>query len=211
MKRIFAFLLIYFLLVGQAQAAITVVSANSVNGATSGGANTLTLSCDAGSGSDRAIFAATANGDSTGFTDITYNGVSMGTRIHEEIDAATSTIVLRLYKLVNPSAGVNDLVLDVGGGDPLPTFLACITMDGVDQTTPNDAHVAGDSTGSPMSTSTSSATGDMVLDVIMTRVTGGGPTLVVDGSQTQRVLHDDELLGGSTRQFGMSTEAGGAT
>lgn len=209
MKRIL--LLFCLLLASPVWGAPTVGTPNSANTTSTGtGDNTITLSCDAGAGSDRAMFFAMLYDGNT-ITTVTYAAVSMGTHIHEEIDASTGTLVLRLYKLVAPTTGTNNLVVDFAGGAAVPAIVACVPMSGVDQTTPNDAHVAGDSSGSPMSTSTSSATGDLVLDVIATRASAGGPTLVVDGSQTQRVLHDDELLGGSSRQFGMSTEVGAAT
>ena len=148
MKRILALLAVYFLLVGQAFAAITVGTAASVNGTSSGGSNTITLACNAGTGSNRVMFAAVGYGGSI-ITDVNYAGVSMGEPIAEEIDAATSTIILQLYKPVNPASGTNNLVLDFLGGDGVPAFLACVPMDGVDQTTPNDTAVVGDSSGSP--------------------------------------------------------------
>src|SRR5687768_17890844 len=100
MKKLLSVLLVYFLLVGQAFAAITVGTAASVNGTSSGGANTITLSCNAGAASNRVVFAAVGWGQDAPIGDITYAGQSMGAHIGEEGDAATSTIFVRLYKLV---------------------------------------------------------------------------------------------------------------
>lgn len=163
------------------------------------------------SGSNRALYCAISH--IPGDIDITtvtatYNGVSMDTLFS---DAAThGSRQTKVFRLVAPATGANNFVASWSGSSQLAAV--CASFTGVDQADPDDAHVLTDGTGGGTSSSrsVSSATGDMVMDVI---TAGNGITgLSVTGTNT---LVNDIQVGvsdsGQPAALAASYEAGAAT
>ena len=161
-------------------------------------------------GSDRALYVAISH--MAGDIDITaatatYNSVSMATLFHDAVTHGSRQT--HVFRLVAPATGTNDVVVSWTGDSRVAAV--CASFTGVDQTDPDDAQaVTSVSEQQSASRSVSSATGDMVMDVI---VLGNGATgLAVSGTNT--LIHD-LLVGASSpdepNAIGASYEAGAAT
>lgn len=157
------------------------------------------------SGSDRVLYCAITHspgGDEVDQVTATYNGTAMDVMFTDMTTHGSRRV--RVFRLVEPATGTNDVVFSWGGGSQ--SFRAvCASFTGVDQADPDDAHVLTDGSGGGTSTSRSvtSATDDMVMDVV---VMGNGVTgLTVDGGQTEI---NQILAGGITNGIGASYEAG---
>lgn len=134
----------------------------------------------------------------------TYNGVSMGVKFTDTTTNGSRHV--RVFRLVGASTGTNNWVISWGGAN---VVVACIAASytGVDQVTPDDAN--GTTDGSAGGTSTtqdvSSATGNMVMDVV---VLSDFATLPSAGSG-QTLINDVLAAAGSNGLFG--TYESGAT
>jgi len=98
-------------------------------------AGTHTYAFDAGSTANRVLFvlARTDRGGTQTLDSCTYNGVAMSAE-----SGFTSTITFfdgRLFYLVNPASGENDIVLTHGGSNTGTGILACV-WSGVNQSVP---------------------------------------------------------------------------
>lgn len=117
------------------------------------------------------------------------------------------------YSLVAPATGSNTLYGEWPSNQD-ETAIGGASYTGVDQTTPHGTQATNTGNGVTPQTITvnvTSATGEMVSDVVATLDTSGAlTTLVVGASQTARV--DIDAVGGSAfESFGMSDESGAAT
>lgn len=149
------------------------------------------------SGSDRLLLVAVLCNPNSAITGVTYNGVSMTA-------VETGDALIRLYALVNPATGSNNVVVTTDVDNEIVAIAASYT--GVDQSTPYDgtqASATGD--GSP-SVSVSSATDNMVV----------GMSGYVDASgQTVQSAGAGQTSRGSIEENGhyviLSDEAGAAS
>lgn len=157
-------------------------------------------------GSNRALYVACTlpNGgaDITTAT-ATYNSVSM-----TAISTQTATRQIRVFRLVAPATGANNIAVSWTGSDDLRCIAESYT--GVDQTTPEDTPVAidGSSGGTSSTGDVTSTSGNIVMDVI---VAGGGVTgLTVGASQTE-IGQYIGAGGAGTSAIGASYESGATT
>lgn len=175
--------------------------------ATAGTSLTVSHTC---TGSNLALYAAIVYGagaelDLSTVT-ATYNGVSMDVLFTDQTVAGRPT---RVFRLVAPATGTHDIVFSWSGNSYLRAVAASFT--GVDQTDPDDAQTAIDGSGGGTSSSgnQSSATDDMVMDVLL--VTSGVTGLTAGAGQTEinQIVADGP--GAGYLGIASSYEAGSAT
>lgn len=210
MKKILFLALLLF--AAPAFGAVSVGPPVTYNSDVSGAANDYNITVDVGSSSDRVLYVFIGEaGDSTsiGFPTVTFNSDAM-TRIEDNVSVPQG-LGVSAWRLINPDAGSHTLTIDWSGAGTVPVFVSAIPLSGVDQVTPNDTPTEANGSGSPASNNVTSASGDLVIDVIMSAGTGGGWTLAVGADQTAHTLFSGTTLNGSARNFGVSTEAGAAT
>lgn len=160
-------------------------------------------------GSDRALYYAVAHtpGD-TGVSGVTatYNGTAMDILFTD--DTTLSNRHVRVFRLVAPATGTHDVVLSWTGTSGMAALGASFT--GVDQADPDDAQAATSvDPGTSISRSTSSATGDMVMDVLV--LSNNASSIAVTGTNTQ--INQIDGAGGADdpNAIAASYEAGAAT
>lgn len=174
--------------------------------ATAGTSLTVSHTC---TGSNRALYAAISSG--SGLTDVstvtaTYSGVSMDVLF---TDTSVAGREIRVFRLVAPATGANDIVFSWSGNNFLRAVAASFT--GVDQSDPDDAQTAIDGSGGGTSSSgdQSSTVGDMVMDALL--VTNGVTGLTAGASQTE--INQIVADGSGAEYLGIaaSYEAGAST
>lgn len=170
-----------------------VSSASQTADLTSAGGN-VDATLDAGTGSNRVVYAYVVwRFDRGTLTGVAYNGVSL-TAVGST--ANSGNFRGALYRLVGPTTGSNTLRASFTGSGNFPVWVTCISLDGVDSTTPEDTLVqeveSGSDTSTSQSVSTSSATDDRVLTGAWFATSGFDTTGSVVGSSytiRQQVLH----------------------
>ncbi len=161
------------------------------------------------SGANRALYAPCVHspgGDDVTALTATFNGVPMTPIITDTTTHSNRHVVV--FRLIAPATGTNNAVFDWGGTNrSFACALASFT--GVNQTTPEDAYVLTDGGGgvSSISRSVASATGDMIMDVVV--LPNGILNLVVNNGNTQ--LQQRSGGAGGLNSMGTSYEAGAAT
>lgn len=182
--------------------------------AASEGANTpdgtsLTISHTC-TGSDRALYAVVSH--TPGDTDVsgvtaTYNGTTMDVLFTDTTTHSSRHV--RAFRLVAPSTGTNNVVFSWSGNAGMAAI--CASFTGVDQTDPDDTQVLTDGGGGATSSSRSvtSATGDMVMDVLV--LSNNASAITVSGTNTE--INQIDPTGGSDdpNAIAASYEAGAAT
>lgn len=174
----------------------------------SAGSTALTWSHTA-SGSNTAVIVGVSQMDGAlvgGQITVTYGGSSMtflGARASNDTTAGAAW----LFGLVNPPTSAQTVSVQASGGTY--GFIAgSISFTGVDQTTPFDTAVtgAGDNNGgtNPPSVTVSSATGDMVVDILVY----GNPINGVTGTQAWLNNNNTNSAAGNAVQ---STYAGSSS
>lgn len=161
-------------------------------------------------GSDRVLYVFAWSG--SGLVDIstvtgTYNGTSMAIKF---TGTDQTNRPVRVFRLVAPSTGANNIVLSWSGNDYVRLIGASFT--GVDQTTPDDAQVWIDGSGGGTSSSgnVTSATGNMVVDIVYGQ--GNGVTgLTAGAGQTEVNQMTADASGAGRWAGGVSYESGAAT
>lgn len=162
-----------------------------------GGASSQTLSHTVGSGSDRVLYVFSVCLNSTDYlasSTVTYGGTSLGSPIGSL--SIASNQFMYVWRMLAPPSGTASVVITPSAGAFLHTF--AISLEGVDQTTPNGTLV-GANTGfptSPINTAITVAAGGMAIDMASAKTTG--VTFTPQGSQTQS---------GTTQSSGVSTSA----
>ena len=161
------------------------------------------------SGSNRALYCACSHtpGD-TGVSGVTatYNSVAMDILFTDE--ATLSNRHVRVFRLVAPDTGTHDTVFSWSGTSGMAAI--CASFTGVDQADPDDAQAATSvDPGTSISRSTSSAVGDMVMDVLV--VNNNSSAIAVSGTNTE--INQIDPTGGADDPNGIaaSYEAGAAT
>lgn len=183
-----------------AQNSITIGTPASVDGFGTG----LTVSVDAGSGSDRVMVAAFLRNTAQTINAFTYNGNALTAILGAAGD--NSNRHAALYRYIAPATGAHDLVSTLAGAGT--HGIAGIPLDGVDQTTPAENGTGAGGTASPITVDVTSATGNLVIDAFWVQHSGGGSTTTVGASQTAQI--DRENFSGAD-SWGVSTEAGATT
>jgi hypothetical protein len=169
----------------------------------SGAVSSTTFSHTVANQANRVIYllitAQSGGLDFANITSCTYNSVAMTVFF-----TATPNRRIRVYRLVAPSTGTNDFNVQWSGGNQEVRMVG-ISCYGVDQADPDDAQDETDAGGTSTSGATTSAVGDLVLDVLVaaTGITG----LAVDAGQTEI----NQSLGAFLDSVGTSYEAGAAS
>lgn len=183
-----------------AENSISVGTPNSIDGISAGH----TVSVDAGTGSDRLMLAGIAKNTAATIDAFTYNANALTAISGADIGSSPSSA---LYYYIAPATGPHDLVSDLAGAGGRHS-IAGVPMDGVDQTTPAENGTAATGTSSPATVDVTSATGNLVVDLLMWNHSGAGGTTTKDASQD--IVIDRENYDGA-RSWGMSSEAGDTT
>lgn len=189
--------------------AAAVLSATAIANGT--GVSSITTAI-ASSGSNRALAVVISSGsglvDPTTVTG-TYNGVSLSTFFDDTTTVPSRPV--RVIYLIAPATGTNNLVLSWSGNDFI--YASAIMLTGVDQSTPFGTQVAdtnGGSGGTSSSETVSSATGDLVLDILLTNngVTGPAPT---SGGSTAQTTQNNDATGATRHMQGVASTPGAAS
>jgi hypothetical protein len=174
-------------------------------GSATGFADTGSVAVDAGSGTDRVMFAFQLRSARTPFDTFTYNALGMTL-----IGQAGSIPYATAYKYVAPATGSHTLAFDHSSQGSANFLLVGVPTDGVDQTTPNDAAVTATGTASSAATlNVSSATGDLVLDGVCFDTLGSPNDCLVGAGQT--VIVKQDTVGSTNVACGTSQENGAGT
>jgi len=195
-------LLLVLLVPGQAWAAVAFDAASEC---TQNTGTSMTCTHNA-SGSNRAAYCVISH--ENGSTDVdavsaTYNSVAMDVLFTDTATNASRHI--RAFRLVAPDTGSQSVVFSWGGTNRAFSAI-CASFTGVDQADPDDAHsVTAQPEGTTVSTTVSSATGDMVMDAV---VAGSGLTMSVNNGNTEI---NQIFVGQTANGIGASYEAGAAS
>ena len=142
-------------------------------------------------------------GPSSVITSVTYAGVNMTQLGAVNISA---TRILRLYGLANPASGANDIVGTYTGSNLNPGIGGMSFTDVHQTTSTGTAATAGPTTSTTPSVVVTSATGEMVVDVVGRSL----DTAMTPGSgQTER--YDQTVGNGGNGRVAGSHEAGAAS
>lgn len=136
-------------------------------------------------------------------TGITYNSVAMV----DEGQAGTGGLFAQahLFSLIAPATGLNEVDISTSGGS-IEILGGGASYTGVDQTTMlGAAPSTATGTGTAPSTTVTSETGEMVVDVA--GLDGSGGTVTADGGQTEAWKIDgvSNPIGGSSYESGASS------
>ncbi|MFQ5918475.1 MAG: hypothetical protein ACE5I4_00345, partial [Thermoplasmata archaeon] len=132
-------------------------------------------------------------------SDVTYNGVGLMQLIN--YSEAGDNAHVEMWYLVAPATGTNSVVITHSGANDVVGGATSWT--GVDQSTPFGPTATADGTASPATVDVTSASNEVVLDVVAVR---NAATMTVGAGQTQRWN-----LGVGVMDGGGSSEAGAAT
>lgn len=137
------------------------------------------------SGSNRALYCivtqAPGGGADVDAVSATFNTSESMTVIHTDT-TTNSNRHIRIFRRTAPTATTANVVFTWAGGNHMRAI--CAAYSGVDQTTPEDAVQTTDGTSGNTSSSVnvSSATGDMVMDAV---VSSAGAVFTVGAGQTE--------------------------
>jgi hypothetical protein len=202
MKRMILALLFLALLYGQALAAIAVEDAQ---GTSTNSLDVLTVSITPGTNADRFLLIKVIGKGGTPIA-CTVNGSSVcGSAFAFYDNGSASTI--RFYKVVGadvPSGGPYDVVVTLLVGDHWSLFVTAYS--GVDGTTPVGTAVQATGATGGATQDVSSATGEIVEDVIMQNYSAGGGSITATGTQRATT----QTLSGGSYAMGGQTKAGAA-
>lgn len=164
---------------------------------TAGGTNTIAF-----------VGHCTANGAGDTVTSVTLGGVAM-TLVEDDASFTTVPVRANLYRLVNPPTGTVTVAITISNLRRHAS--GTLVLQGVEQTTPvtgtQVAHYDGDGTTDTVSTTVTTTTGEMLVDLGCRR--SSAETLTM-GTQTNRVQRytatstgttssDNPRISGSTR------------
>jgi hypothetical protein len=149
------------------------------------------------SGSDRVLFVAVAVGNGVAITNVTYNGVEMTA-------VETGAVDRRLYSLVAPATGANNVVVTL----PSPTEILAVASSytGVNQSTPWDGAQVSTTGDTSPSVTVTSASGNLVVGMSNYSDVSGQALQTAGADQTSR-----GNLAENTQYLILSDEAGAAS
>lgn len=164
------------------------------------GATSITLNKTT-AGSDRCAVAHTSLYPTNPMTALTYGGTAM--TLMREQSSGDTTSYCGLHRMLAPATASTAVVWTINAG--ALGAVGCSSYNGVHQTTPlgNTAVALGIGTTTTPSTALTSATGEMVLDVLNTfdptsRTVGAGQTSIFN-------IQDDTIGGCASREDGAAS------
>lgn len=165
-----------------------------------GAGNSITVAHTAtGTGTDGLLlaFCGINTGGGTSFTGMTWNGTAL-TQLETLINSAS--LRLDIWYLKAPAAGTFNMVASTD--NDLATTCHVVTLTGVDQTATFGSEVPTTGTNSAPSTTVTTASGELVVDIVGWNVGSAG---AVGANQTQR---DSARTVGTGTTTAISTQAG---
>jgi hypothetical protein len=143
----------------------------------------LTWSHTVGTGASRLLIVSVSISYSgTTVSGITYGGVSL-TSVGS-VNAPSSDGRIEIWRLINPTSGTANIALSLASGSSSTVVGGGVSFSNVNQTTPLGTFASASAFNSATpSVTVTSATGDLVTDVVMWNTT---TVLTVGGAQTQR-------------------------
>lgn len=189
------FLIICFGVQADAQG-ISTDAVSSADG-TNHNANSLTWSHTVGSGSNRILLVGITTRDGNVVVNsVTYGGTNL-TLIGVEADNGKK-VRMEMWKLIAPNVGTADIVVSLSASKRVVG--GAVSLTGVNQTTPNGLFSSASSSGSTSASLTvSSASGELVVDVIATQ--GDAKSLTIN-SGTEIWNRATGNAGGESRSAG---------
>jgi len=178
---------------------------NASSGASAGTTTSFSFQHTVNAGTDRVLIVGGAirAGAPVAFTSVTYNGIAL-----TPIQGVTGADDVRaeLWYLINPPIGTFNVTLTASANRNLAG--GAMTFTGVHQTTPvgTPASVGGQSNST--SVDVTSASGEMVVDVVAQRDPGGMGTLTAGPGQTEQYRRDHP---NTNMRIAGSTEPGAAS
>lgn len=170
-------------------------------------------------GSDRVLVVGTMGRDVSSVTELpvvvlTYNGVALTKIRHDE--TAGDNYRTELWRLVAPATGTHDIFLETDGTASDLLAAGAISLTGVDQVTPVDAHngsISAVNVDAASDDVITTADGAWIVDVLLNG-DGVAGTLVAGAGQTEFAVQEN--VGNFAEAVGMSyegpkTPAGAAT
>lgn len=186
------------------------VAVDSVSQGSISGAASLTISHTVGSGSNRALYVFVTSQNSTDLMSsgtVTYGGTGLGSALQSVVESGNGSNFLRVFRMTAPPSGTANVVITPSASAYLHAY--CVSLEDVDQTTPEGTIVTNPPGGSattstsPSSVTVTLGTGGMALDMITRRVASS--SLTPDGSQTRS---GTELTAGAIATSGASRKSG---
>ena len=163
-----------------ASAALTLDASSSTSGAA---VSSLTWSHTVGSGDERILIVGVSlRKNSQSVSNITYGGVGGFTLIGSQLDGGADHRAELWYKLM-PAVGTANVVVTIAGGT-VDAVGGAVSFFNVDQTTPLGTFVGATNTSTTPSVTVTSATGEIVVDVMSSN--GDSGTVSVGAGQTQQ-------------------------
>jgi hypothetical protein len=165
--------------------------------------NSITISHTAASGTETCVFAGGASSDSpvANVSGITYGGAAM-TAVYDNTAGFFRSVG---YRKTAPAPGAQNCVMTLTGADS-ELALGCISMTGVDQSTPTGASVPFTSWDKNQTSVSVTVTGVAADDLVIDTLYGTYATATVGADQT---LRNTETVNSAT-DFRMSTQPGTA-
>ncbi|WP_461175385.1 DUF4347 domain-containing protein, partial [Uliginosibacterium flavum] len=168
------------------------------------GATSLTLAHTVGAGTNSILIVEYSTRGTDSPTSITYNGVAL-TRL--DTNANSTVVTTEIWYLKNPAAGAHNIVVTMPGSAK-EFAIGATSYFNVDQTSTFGTVAKATGTGTAVSVTVASATGNLVIDAMATRQQGGVPS--VGSGQIQRWTNSSGT--GSAEPLGAgSSETGAAS
>jgi hypothetical protein len=164
---------------GTLSAATAGVVVNNLSSTSSTTLSTITLSHTVGTGENRLLLVGVSLRDRT-VTSVNYGGVAM-TLVGSRANGTNS--IIYIYRLLNPTSGTANISVVLNGAPGKGAAVGAIDYSGVDQSTPLGTFASASGWTSSPSLSVSSASGQMVFDVLSVRQT---TALTPGAGQTER-------------------------
>jgi hypothetical protein len=132
-------------------------------------------------GTDRLLIVAisSGNGGTDTFSGVTYNGVSMTLLTS---NAVSASVVSRVYYLVNPASGANDIVVSLSAATNFPIGKAVSYTNADQATQPDVAVVHEEDSGATVSTGITTASANDLLVSVLFVDSGDAPWSPTDGA-----------------------------
>ena len=174
------------------------------------GTASLTISHTVGSGSNRVLYVFAECHNSVDYLasgTVTYGGTSLGSAVQGVVETGSDSNYLRVWRMTAPTSGTANVVITPSASAFIHAY--CISLTGVDQTTPegtiatSPATTSPSNSTSPISTTVTLGTDGLALDMLTRRVASSG--LTPDGTQTRI---GTELTAGAVATSGASYKAG---
>lgn len=132
-------------------------------------------------GSNRVIYVRLAQRFNSAVTGVTYAGTAL-TRLAQQKSPSDQIVNVELWRLVNPASGANNVSVALSTARYVAA--SAVSMSGVDQATSDGTPVVASNNSSSPSVSVSSATDQVVVDVVAVWTDAGTVTASATGGQT---------------------------